>query len=109
MTEKTMNPKTEREHKEKQFGFKSVRLPVYYEPTEAERELIRIIGHSYVEPESYPTVLALMAHEAEASNNDVLDVAWLGVMIYEAGKIHGIQQERRRRKKGKKAEKKTNR
>ena len=82
----------------KQYGWSYVRLPNYREPTEEERELIRIIGHSYVEPESFPTVSALMAHEAETSNSGVLDVAWLGVLIYEAGKIHGIRQERARRK-----------
>lgn len=84
----------------KQFGFAGVRLPAYYEPTEEDRELIRIIGHSYVEQESLTAVLALMAHEEEENINGVLDVAWLGVLIYEAGKIHGIRQERERRKKG---------
>lgn len=84
-----------------QFRWKYAELPNYREPTEAERELIRIIGHSPVDPESTSAVLSLMVHEAERSSSGVLNVAWLGAWIFEAGKIHGIRQERARRKNGK--------
>ena len=97
MTEKNTNPKAAREHTENRYDWKCVELPNYHEPTEEERELIRVIGHSCMELECYTTVLALMTHEWER-DRESLNVAWLGTLIYEAGKIHGIQQERRRRK-----------
>lgn len=109
MTEKTMNPKTTREKTENQYGWKWIELPDYHEPTEAERELIRIIGHSYIDPESYRIISALLTKESETSKSSILNLAWIGALIYNAGKIHGIQQERKRRKKEKKAEKENNR
>ena len=103
MTEKTMNPKAAK----KQEPYFYVTSPDHHTPTDEERELYRMVMHSYYEFESWKTTLAFMTLEAEKW--DSIDMVWIATLIYAAGKIHGIQQERERRKKGKKAEKENNR
>lgn len=81
-------------------------LPKYKtRPTEEERELYRLV-YEYTEfsYRAYNIAQAftiLQAQETVESGRKELEIAWIASLVYEAGRIDGVRQERARRKRGK--------
>lgn len=81
-------------------------LPKYKtHATAEERELYRLAyEYSEFDPRAYGIAQAftiLQAQQTQQSGGKELEIAWIASLVYTAGKIDGIRQERARRKRGK--------
>lgn len=78
-----------------------VTIPKLTELTQEDKELYRLSGHQTVSAELYrtaATITILEAQKLKQIKNGTIDIAWIALTAYLAGKIDGIRQERARRK-----------
>ena len=80
------------------YGWTRIELPKSVEVTAEEAEIYNIVRKKEIDGSVYHLAKAFMTLEAETDKSTILNVAWLAALLYQAGVIRGVQQERERRK-----------